>query len=84
MAKEDGGSMAGQTPAREGSAIEKQWDEPVGGTPAQGVTLDAALPGRRNATRIDSNFGGQPVGGEGDGRKDRATPLAPDIKPNEK
>jgi hypothetical protein len=42
-----------------------------------GLSEDAAFPGRRSATRIDSNFGGQPPGGEGDGRKDRKTPLSP-------
>jgi hypothetical protein len=74
MAK-DSSSIAGQTPAREGEAITRQWGESVGGTPAQGVPPEAALPGRRNATRIDSNFGGQPpAGGEGNGAHDRPVP----------
>ena len=50
----------------------------VGSMPAQGVEPDRALPGRRMARRIDSNFGMvSPFGGQGDGRNDKGAPLTP-------
>lgn len=80
MAKGEG-SIGGMKPAREGRAIEKQWDEPIGGHPAEGPAENAALPGRRMATRIDSSLGASrisgPIGGEGNGHNDRQTPLSP-------
>lgn len=71
------GSIGGMKQAEEGSAIEEQWDESVGGKPAEGPSENAALPGRRNAVRVDARMGNNPPGGEGDGRRDKATPRPP-------
>lgn len=60
------GSSLGSPQATEGSAIERQWDEstPMGGFPAE----NAAIPGRRVATRINgASPAGTPPGGEGNG-----------------
>lgn len=44
----------------------------------EGPAENAALPGRRIAQRIDSNFGMvAPFGGQGDGRNDKTIPQKP-------
>jgi len=66
-----GGALAGMLEAREGTAIEKQWGEKVGGMPAEGPSADAALPGRRMAIRSDGSNAKAP-GGEGNGHVSHA------------
>ena len=76
MAKGDG-SIGGLTPAKEGGAIERQWDEDVGGkgAGAQFPSPDAALPGQRMAERSKNQYPTEPPGGgEGDGMRKQSGP----------